>query len=81
MHRYKDAMCPLNQFPKGSKVTIADYDAGCQCRGRLCALGLTPGTTVEVCESGMGPCKLRVRDSELVLGCGMAEKLLCAPAA
>jgi len=67
---------PLNHFPSGSKVTIASCHGGNGARSRLYALGLTPGTQVFVTSSGGGPCRMKVRNSELVIGQGMAEKIL-----
>lgn len=65
----------LPQFPAGSRVRIEKL---CECpkaRGRLCALGLTPGTTVEVCSQGPGPCMLKVRGSNVAIGQGMASRV------
>ncbi|MFP4392224.1 MAG: FeoA family protein [Desulfohalobiaceae bacterium] len=67
---------PLNHFPSGSKVKIVDFHAGGAARGRLLALGLTPGTEILLTSTGQGPCKMKVRDSELVLGQGLASKVL-----
>ncbi len=66
----------LHQFPAGSLVRIEQL---CDCpkaRGRLCALGLTPGTTVEVCSGGPGPCLLKVRGCSVAIGHGMADRVL-----
>ncbi len=68
----------LCNVPAGSVVRIEKL---CDCpkaRGRLCALGLTPGTFVEVCSGGPGPCLLKVRGSNLALGNGMARRVLCS---
>lgn len=68
---------PLNQFPTGSRVTIACLRAGCGARSRLYAMGLTPGTKVMITgNNGCGPCRMKVRESELVLGSGLASKIL-----
>lgn len=67
---------PLNQFPPGSKVKIAAHNAGGAARGRLLALGLTPGTEVTLTAAGQGPCRMKVRGCELVLGQGLASKVL-----
>ena len=69
---------PLNSFPSGSKVTVTALDAGAGARCRLCALGLTPGTLVEITSRGPGPCRLKVRNTDLLLGHGMAEKVLAS---
>ena len=72
---------PLSDFPSGSTVMIERFCdcAGGQCRCRLCALGLTPGTQVTVDSAGPGGCRIRVRGSDLVIGQGMAEKVLASP--
>ncbi len=69
---------PLTAFPKGSTVRIHSLCAGGHARCRLCALGLTPGTPVELGSNGSGPCRLKVRGADLVLGQGMAEKILAS---
>ncbi|MCF8108762.1 MAG: ferrous iron transport protein A [Desulfohalobiaceae bacterium] len=67
---------PLNCFPAGSKVTIAHLDACRGAKSRLYSMGLIPGTEVEITSGGCGPCRMKVRNSELVLGHGMASKIL-----
>lgn len=67
---------PLDTFAVGARVRI---DKLCDCpkaRCRLCAMGLTPGTEVEILSAGGGPCSLKVRGASLVLGHGMANKVL-----
>jgi len=70
---------PINAFPGGAKVVIESLSGGQRSRGRLCSLGLVPGTTVVVRDSRCDGCRLFVRESELVLGQGMAEKILAVP--
>lgn len=70
---------PLTSFPSGSRVTVQQYSGGTKARCRLCALGLTPGTQVEVRSVGPGPCRINVRGSDLILGRGLAEKVLATP--
>ncbi|MFW6324247.1 MAG: FeoA family protein [Desulfovibrionales bacterium] len=67
---------PITYVSPGATVRIASFEAGGRARARLCALGLTPGTVVQVEASGNGPCKLIVRGTELVLGHGLASKIL-----
>lgn len=67
---------PLNHFRSGSKLTIASFTGGRGARSKLYAMGLTPGTTVFLTSGRNGPCRMKVRDSELVLGQGLAEKIL-----
>ena len=71
---------PLCQFPSGSKVRVTGLESGGGARCRLCALGLTPGTVIEVTQNGPGPCRLKVRGSDLVLGQGLAHKVMALPA-
>ena len=67
---------PITEFPCGSKVRIAAFDAGGKARCRICSLGLIPGTEVEVNCAGRGPLRIKVRGADMVLGTGMAEKIL-----
>ncbi len=65
----------LNQFPAGSRIRIEKLSDCPKARGRLCALGLTPGTTVEMCSCGPGPCVLKVRGTSVCIGKGMARSV------
>ncbi len=67
---------PLPSFPGGSIVRVVQLAGNNGARSRLCALGLTPGTEVELVATGRGPCRMKVRECDLVLGRGMAEKVL-----
>lgn len=68
---------PLNHFPPGTVVRLVNTEGCCRARGRLCAMGLTPGTQCEVLSAGRcGPCRLKVRETAVVIGCGMAEKIM-----
>lgn len=71
---------PLSQFPGGARVRIEGADGCRRMRGRLCSLGITPGTELEVLSGGRGgPCRVRVHDSSLVIGRGMAGKIMASP--
>ena len=67
---------PLNHFPSGSKVTVTSLSGGKSARSRLLALGFVPGTEVLVTSPSPGPCRLKIRGSDLTLGQGLAEKVL-----
>lgn len=67
---------PLTQFKSGTTVKIANLTGGSGARSKLYAMGLIPGTTIYLNQCGKGPCRLKVRNSELVLGQGLAEKIL-----
>ncbi|MDQ7830436.1 MAG: FeoA family protein [Desulfovibrionaceae bacterium] len=66
---------PLSQFPAGSRVRIEKLCECSRARGRLCAMGLTPGTEIEVFANCGGPCCLKVRGSSLTLGHGLARSI------
>lgn len=70
---------PITDFPAGDRVRVVRLAGNNGARSRLCALGLTPGTEIELISTGGGPCRLKVRESDLVLGRGMAEKILAVP--
>jgi ferrous iron transport protein A len=66
----------LAAFPPGSLVRVETL---CDCpkaRGRLCALGITPGTVVEITSGCGGPVCLRARGACVTLGQGLAVKVL-----
>ncbi len=66
---------PLSQFPAGTRVRIEKLCECSRARGRLCAMGLTPGTEIEVFANCGGPCCLKVRGSSLTLGHGLAGSI------
>lgn len=71
---------PLCEFPSGTAVTITAIEGGAGARCRLCAMGLTPGSRVVVNSNGCGACSVRVRDTTVTLGRGLAGKVLACPA-
>ena len=63
----------------GKRVFIIGLAAGEGLRGRLAAMGLVPGTQVEVItNSAQGPFIISVKGSRIVLGHGMAQKIMVA---
>ncbi|WP_022660698.1 FeoA family protein [Paucidesulfovibrio longus] len=70
---------PLCRFPQGSLVRVEDLASCRGARSRLYALGLTPGTELEVISTSGGPCRLRVRGSDLIIGHGLANKIIVCP--
>jgi len=67
---------PLTAVNKGEKAVLLTVTGGRQLRGRLAALGLLPGTEVQVVQnSGQGPFIVSVRGSRIVLGRGMAARM------
>lgn len=67
---------PLSQVGQGARATLLSIDGGRQLRSRLAALGLLPGTSLEVIQnSGRGPFIVGVRGSRIVIGRGMASRI------
>ena len=67
---------PLTSINEGVKATLQAINGGRQLRTRLAALGLLPGTEIEVIQnSGKGPFVVSVRGSRIVIGRGMASQV------
>jgi Fe2+ transport system protein FeoA len=61
---------------EGRRAILKKITGGRQLRGRLAALGLLPGTELEVVQnSGHGPFVVSVRGSRIVIGRGMAARI------
>lgn len=69
----------LLDMPAGRQVRVSGLTGDCAVRSRLCALGVTPGTALEICaECGnRGSRRVRVRNSSLVLGESLAGCIQC----
>lgn len=68
---------PLAMAHPGEEVTIVDIRAGRGLTRRLADMGLTPKTTIRVINSQMpGPILIDLRGSRLVLGFGVAQKIM-----
>ncbi len=67
---------PLSMINEGRRAILKKITGGRQLRGRLAALGLLPGTELEVVQnSGHGPFVVSVRGSRIVIGRGMASRI------
>ena len=68
---------PLAMVSPGETVTMVDIRAGRGLARRLADMGLVPGTTLRVINSQMpGPIIIDLRGSRLVLGHGVAQKII-----
>lgn len=68
---------PLAMVSQGEEVTVVDIRAGHRLTKRLADMGLTPGTTLRVITShSPGPILIDLRGSRLVLGHGIAQKVM-----
>jgi len=60
----------------GKQVELVGVDAGCNLRGRLLALGFIKGSIITVISNeGNGPLLIKVGESRLTIGRGMAERI------
>jgi len=67
----------LTEMKNHERGSLISMDAGNRASRRLEDMGLTPGAEVEVTRSApfSGPVEVRIRDSSLVIGRGMAKKI------
>ena len=68
---------PLATVKAGQKVRFVNVRAGQALKARLAAMGLVPGSELEVVTNSLhGPFIVSVKGSRLVLGRGMAQKIM-----
>lgn len=68
---------PLEVVQAGRRVRIIAVDAGRGLQGRLVAMGLVSGVEIKVLRNSMhGPILIEVKGSRIMLGRGMAQKIL-----
>jgi len=67
----------LDSAPQGSRVRISDISQHSGWVYRLYQLGVIPGVVVDVIyNEGRGPVVIRVNGSDIVLGRGLARKII-----
>ncbi|MCP4650828.1 MAG: ferrous iron transport protein A [PVC group bacterium] len=72
-----DALMPLFNVPEGKEVTVTEIGGGQALRRRLTAMGLNEGVKLKVLHShGRGACVILVQNTRLMLGHGMAHKIM-----
>ena len=75
----KGPLMPLAMASPGGVVRVLDIRAGRGLARRLADMGLTPGVNIRVINSNRpGPVIIDLRGSRLVLGHGVAQKILVA---
>ncbi len=68
---------PLSLIKPGKNVRLVSITGGRFLQSRLVSMGLLQGTPIEVVKNrGDGPVIVSVKGSRLVLGRGMAQKIL-----
>lgn len=67
----------LSMIDPGKEVTLIDINGGRGIRSKLYSMGLVPGVSLRILNrNGSGPVMIATRDSRLVIGRGMAEKII-----
>lgn len=68
---------PLSTVKPGQTVKLARIEAGRGLNSRLASMGLVPNVEITVVNSGQpGPFIITVKDSKMMLGRGMAHKIM-----
>jgi len=68
---------PLSKVAAGETVKIARIEAGRGLNSRLASMGLVPNAQITVVSNtGRGPFLIIVKDSKVMLGRGMAHKIM-----
>ena len=68
---------PLSMVRAGETVRLAGIEAGRGLNSRLASMGLVPNVKLKVVSNGHpGPFVINVKDSRMVLGRGMAHKIM-----
>jgi ferrous iron transport protein A len=73
----------LLDIPCACELRVEELTGSPSLRSRLYAMGILPGTEMELCAPpcGKGSVCVRVRQCSLVLGESMARAILCRPTA
>jgi Fe2+ transport system protein FeoA len=72
-----EQVTPLSSIKAGQTARLVSINAGRALKSRLSAMGLVPNVQLTVVNNGHpGPVVLSVRGSRLMLGRGMADKVM-----
>ncbi|MFW6365280.1 MAG: FeoA family protein [Spirochaetota bacterium] len=71
---------PLSAAEPGSRVRIVRIGGGGSFKSKMISLGLMPNTVIEImnCDGCIGPMAIKVNQTRIVIGRGMAEKVIVA---
>lgn len=73
----QNKVIPLSTIKSGRKVKLTGVQAGRGLNSRLAAMGLLPNVEITVVNNGHpGPFVISVKGSKIVLGRGMADKIM-----
>ena len=74
------AVIPLSATVTGQEVSLARVDAGRAMTHRLAEMGLIPGVRFTIVTRGRpGPFVIAVKNTRLVIGHGMVDRVLVRP--
>jgi ferrous iron transport protein A len=71
-------MTPLTSVRADKSAVVKELQGGRGFVERLASMGILPGTEIKIIKSG-GPVILNVRNHRVVVGHGMAERILVDP--
>lgn len=67
---------PLSKLARGEDGIVKSFAGGRGMLGRCLSMGFTPGSSVKMLENfGRGPVLVRIHDTEVALGRGLAQKM------
>jgi ferrous iron transport protein A len=73
----QNKIIPLSAIKSGEKVKLTGVEAGRGLNSRLAAMGLLPNVEITVVNNGHpGPFVISVKGSKMMLGRGMADKIM-----
>lgn len=73
----RDELLPLTKVSPGREVTLISIAGGRGLRARLTDMGLNEGVKLKVLHSHQtGPCIILVGNARLILGHGLAQKVM-----
>jgi ferrous iron transport protein A len=73
----QNKVIPLSTIKSGQKVKLVGIEAGRGLNSRLAAMGLLPNVEITVVSNGHpGPFVVSVKGSRMMLGRGMADKIM-----
>ena len=76
MNKDTEEAMPLTTVKLGQKVRLKSISAGRGLRSRLSAMGIVPGVELVVVNTTFaGPMVVKVKDSKVILGRGIAMKM------
>jgi len=68
---------PLSMVRAGETVKIAKIEAGRSLNSRLASMGLVPNVQITIVKNAHpGPFVISIKDSKMMLGRGMAHKIM-----